>query len=67
MRNESLCKVFCHNLCCLIGSIYELGLESVFRGLRPSPTATNRRWAADLSRLTSLASIVLSVIVASVP
>ncbi len=24
--NEVLCKVLCHNVCCLIQSIYELGI-----------------------------------------
>lgn len=28
--NEVLCKVLCHNLCCLIQSIYELGIEPNF-------------------------------------
>ena len=28
--NEVLCKVLCHNLCCLIQSIYELGIEVDF-------------------------------------
>jgi hypothetical protein len=28
--NELLCKVLCHNLCCLIQSIYELGTEATF-------------------------------------
>lgn len=28
--NEALCKVLAHNLCCLIQSIYELGIESTF-------------------------------------
>jgi transposase len=28
--NEVLCKVLCHNICCLIQSIYELGLEPTF-------------------------------------
>lgn len=32
MRNESLYKILCHNICCLIGSIYDLGIEPVFRG-----------------------------------
>jgi hypothetical protein len=26
--NEVLCNVLCHNLCCLVQSIYELGIES---------------------------------------
>lgn len=28
--NESLCKILCHNLCCLIQSAYELGTEATF-------------------------------------
>ena len=32
MANESLCKVLCHNLCCLIQSSYELGVEATFWG-----------------------------------
>src|SRR2546423_3395588 len=28
--NEALCKVLCHNLCCLIQSMYELGIEPTF-------------------------------------
>jgi transposase len=27
MRNEVLCKFLCHNICCLIQSIFELGIE----------------------------------------
>jgi Transposase DDE domain len=30
MANEALCKVLCHNLCCLIQSAYELGVEATF-------------------------------------
>jgi hypothetical protein len=30
--NELLCKVLCHNLCCLIQSMYELGIEPEFVG-----------------------------------
>lgn len=29
--NEALCKVLCHNLCCVIQSMYELGIDPVFR------------------------------------
>jgi len=28
--NEALCKILCHNLCVLIQSSYELGVESTF-------------------------------------
>jgi hypothetical protein len=30
MVNEVLCKLLCHNLCCLIHAQCELGIESVF-------------------------------------
>lgn len=29
--NEALCKVLCHNICCLIQSMYELRLKPEFR------------------------------------
>src|ERR1044072_6844443 len=28
--NEVLCKILCHNLCCLIQSSYELGIDASF-------------------------------------
>lgn len=28
--NDALCKVLCHNLCCLIQSMYELGIKAEF-------------------------------------
>lgn len=30
--NEALCKVLCHNLCCVIQSMHELGIAPTFRG-----------------------------------
>jgi transposase len=29
-RNEALCKVLCHNICCVIQSMFELGIEPSF-------------------------------------
>jgi transposase len=29
-KNEVLCKILCHNICCLISAIYELGIEPIF-------------------------------------
>jgi hypothetical protein len=28
--NEVLCKVLCHNICCIISSIHEMGIEPEF-------------------------------------
>jgi hypothetical protein len=30
MRNEALAKILCHNLCCLIQSIHEFGIDASF-------------------------------------
>jgi transposase len=30
MKNEVLCKVLCHNICCLIHAMYELGISPDF-------------------------------------
>jgi hypothetical protein len=30
MVNEALCKILCHNLCCLVQSAYELGITATF-------------------------------------
>ncbi len=38
MVNEALCKVLCHNLCCLIQSIYELGAQTVLWANDGQPT-----------------------------
>jgi transposase len=31
-KNEVLCKILCHNLCCLISAFYELGIGATFWG-----------------------------------
>jgi transposase len=28
MKNEVLCKILCHNICCLISAFYELGIDA---------------------------------------
>jgi hypothetical protein len=28
--NETLCKVLCHNICCLVQAIHELGMAPTF-------------------------------------
>lgn len=30
MKNEVLCKILCHNICCLIKAVHELGIEVIF-------------------------------------
>ena len=30
MKNEALCKILCHNICCLISAFYELKIEANF-------------------------------------
>ena len=30
MKNEALCKIVCHNICCLVQSMYELGIDPEF-------------------------------------
>ena len=39
MKNEALCKVLCHDICCLIMSQAELGIEPVFWQGQPAQTA----------------------------
>lgn len=40
MVNEALCKVLCHNVCCLIQSHYELGVAVEFWGKEAGPLAS---------------------------
>jgi len=39
MINEALCKVLCHNICCLIQSACELGIEATFWRKAPAAIA----------------------------
>lgn len=32
MENEVLCKILCHNLCCLIQTFYEFGVDTALTG-----------------------------------
>ena len=45
MVNEALAKVLCHNICCVIQSMYELGINPVFWGtgeaVEPKPIAVD--------------------------
>jgi hypothetical protein len=58
MVNEALCKILCHNICCLIQSHYELGVEAPFWGKEaeakplavtslPGPSDPIEAWAWD--------------------
>jgi hypothetical protein len=47
MVNESLCKLLCHNLCCLILSAYELGIEAKFWGNDGASTAVPTLMATE--------------------
>jgi hypothetical protein len=40
MKNEVLCKVLCHNICCLLHAIYELGITPTFPRLKSGETIT---------------------------
>ena len=45
--NEVLCKVLAHNLCCLIQSIYELGLEPVFWTFEAKQSVAPKQFSFD--------------------
>jgi len=40
MKAEVLCKFLCHNICCLIMSQLELGIEPVFWKDEPAENST---------------------------
>src|SRR5580658_4375091 len=40
MKNEVLCKLICHNICCLIMSQCELGIDPVFWAEAEAPISS---------------------------
>jgi len=42
-KNEVLAKVLCHNICCLISAIYELGIDPVFGCTNNQPVVPQRK------------------------
>lgn len=42
MKNEALCKILAHNLCCVIAAWYELGIDPVFAPADDGPDAEGR-------------------------
>lgn len=48
MVNEALCKVLCHNVCCVIQSIYELGISATFWGQEAADEAAAARAVAAI-------------------
>ena len=47
MMNEALCKVLCHNLCCLIQSTHELGIEAKFWQDEPKSATSTLLYEED--------------------
>jgi hypothetical protein len=47
MKNEVLCKFIAHNICCIIMSQCELGIEPVFWSEAPEEGATVLRLPQD--------------------
>ncbi len=47
MVNESLCKIVCHNVCCLIQSHYELGVEATFWKEEEEMVCQDQAYEAD--------------------
>lgn len=39
MKNEVLCKLICHNICCVIQEMYELGIDPTFWAEKPKTLA----------------------------
>ena len=48
MVNEALCKVVCHNICCLIQSIHELGITATF-GQKEEKAIENKATECDFA------------------
>jgi hypothetical protein len=58
--NEALCKILWHNLCCLIASAFELGIEAKFWGADELATETQEKTEDDTGEAVGLGAISLS-------
>jgi transposase len=56
MVNESLCKILCHNLACVISAMYELNINPVFWGDDARAGAKPADTAPDLDEMMSMLS-----------
>jgi hypothetical protein len=66
MKNEVLAKLLCHNLCCLIMSQFELGIDPVFWGERPAMTEEEKPVVQVVDMVSSVNSPIMPVIEAEV-
>jgi hypothetical protein len=48
MVNESLAKILCHNICCMIQSMFELGIEAKFWEAEKATDVVGATAATDL-------------------
>jgi hypothetical protein len=53
MTNEALCKVLCHNLCCLVLSAYELGVVADFWGKNRTPRSAQANATTEVDEIVA--------------
>jgi transposase len=57
MKNEVLCKLICHNICCVIMSQLELGIEPVFWGEQPAESNNEPNAVIDAAPVKNSAPV----------
>ena len=57
MKNEVLCKILAHNLCCCISAWYELGIEPTFGANDSGEPATCCRWCDPAEKPARLSAV----------